>query len=189
MGRRTFTGLLTVAVAALVPDVLAQAGYKTFENKLKGVTFVYPTTHAELPLPPTEALVVAKYVMKAQPEEMKRIDERLFQAQTPFLEVFRFSLPTTKTGGAVPTPAGGRPDAGKQDAGKSDPAPASGAAPLEMTWEQFVAGIRSYTITEDEKKPGHYELRPRRGGGPATRSGRRHSLPGRRPAGFLRGKP
>jgi hypothetical protein len=193
MGRRTFTGLLTVAVAALVPDVLAQAGYKTFENKLKGVTFVYPTTHAELPLPPTEALVVAKYVMKAQPEEMKRIDERLFQAQTPFLEVFRFSLPTTKTGGAVPTPAGGRPDAGKpdagkqdagkQDAGKSDAAPASGAAPLEMTWEQFVAGIRSYTITEDEKKPGHYELRPRRGGGGGAGGARGRG--GAEPIGYL----
>ncbi len=159
MGRRTFTGLLAVAAAALVPDVLAQAGYKTFENKLKGVTFVYPTTHAELPLPPTETLVVAKYVMKAQPEEMKRIDERLFEAQTPFLEVFRFSLPTTRTGGAAP--AGGKPDA----------APASGDAPLEMTWEQFVAGIRGYTVTEDKKKPGHFELRLRGGGAARGRGG------------------
>jgi hypothetical protein len=159
MGRRFLDRLLVLAAAAILgPHAAAQAGYKTFENKLKGITFVYPTTHAELPLPPTEALVVAKYVMKAQPEEMKRIDERLFQAQTPFLEVFRFSLPTTKTGGAAP--AGGKPDAGKPDA-----APATGDVPLEMTWEQFVTGIRGYTVTEVEKKPGHFELRLRGGGG------------------------
>lgn len=169
MGRRFLDRLLVLAAAAILgPHAIAQAGYKTFENKLKGITFVYPTTHAELPLPPTEALVVAKYVMKAQPEEMKRIDERLFQAQTPFLEVFRFSLPTTKTGAGAP--GGGKPDAekpeaGKPDANKPDAAPASGDVPLEMTWEQFVAGMRGYTVTEDKKKPGHFELRMQGGGG------------------------
>ena len=115
MGRRTFTGLLTVAVAALVPDVLAQAGYKTFENKLKGITFVYPTTHAELPLPPTEALVVAKYVMKAQPEEMKRVDERIFKQLKPSLTVFCFDLAAPKT------PGGNRPATGEKPA-SGDPA-------------------------------------------------------------------
>ena len=174
MGRRFLDRLLVLAAAAILgPHAAAQAGYKTFENKLKGITFVYPTTHAELPLPPTEALVVAKYVMKAQPEEMKRIDERLFQAQTPFLEVFRFSLPTTKTGGAAP--AGGKPDAGKPDA-----APATGDVPLEMTWERFVTGIRGYTVTEVEKKPGHFELRLRGGGGGGARG-----RGGAEPIGYL----
>lgn len=187
MGRRFLDRLLVLAAAAILgPHAIAQAGYKTFENKLKGITFVYPTTHAELPLPPTEALVVAKYVMKAQPEEMKRIDERLFQAQTPFLEVFRFSLPTTKTGGPAPTPAGGKPeagkpDAGKPDAGKPDAAPATGGTPLEMTWEQFVAGIRGYTVTEDKKKAGHYELRLRGGGGDGGARGRG----GAEPIGYM----
>jgi hypothetical protein len=174
MGRRFLDRLLVLAAAAILgPHAAAQAGYKTFENKLKGITFVYPTTHAELPLPPTEALVVAKYVMKAQPEEMKRIDERLFQAQTPFLEVFRFSLPTTKTGGAAA--AGGKPDAGKPDA-----APATGDVPLEMTWERFVTGIRGYTVTEVEKKPGHFELRLRGGGGGGARG-----RGGAEPIGYL----
>lgn len=179
MGRRLASLLLaTVAVLAGAPLARAQAGYKTFENKLKGITFVYPTTHAELPLPPTEVMVVAKYVMKTQPEELKRIDERWFQAQTPFLEVFRFALPTTKTGGGAGKDGAGKaPTAGEspskeagKDAAKDKVQQPASDAPPEMTWEQFVGGIRGWTVTEVPKKPGHFELR-QPGGGARGRGG------------------
>ena len=134
------------AALGLAAAAAGQTGYKTFENKLKGVTFVYPTTHQELPLQPDERVLVAKYVMKQQPEELKRVDERLFKAQTPTLQVFRFRLPGAKTGNrAAPDTKPVHGDA------------AADAVP-QMTWETFLVGLQPWLVTEDAKKPGCFVL-------------------------------
>ena len=51
--------LLTVTVA----NAQAPPGFKTYENKLAPLTFYYPTAYKEVPLPPTEQLLVAKFVL------------------------------------------------------------------------------------------------------------------------------
>jgi len=144
MPRPSLRRLAAVLLLPLAP-ALGQQGYKNFENKHKGITFVYPASHDELPLPPTERLWVAKYVMRQQPDELKKVDERLFKAETPFLQVFRFELP-----GAV-TPSGERPAE----------AAAAEEGPPVLTWEQFVTMLGRLEVRAEPKKPDHFTLHPR----------------------------
>ncbi|MFO1031237.1 MAG: hypothetical protein U1F60_09165 [Planctomycetota bacterium] len=155
--------LVPFAAALLLPlgPLLGQQGYKNFENKHKGITFVYPASHDELPLPPTERLWVAKYVMRQQPDELKKVDERLFQAETPFLQVFRFELP-----GAV-TPSGARPADGAAAEGAAAAGAAGDEGPPVLTWEQFATMLGRLELRPDPKKPDHFTVHPRlRGRGP-----------------------
>ena len=63
----------------LAAVVVAQAppGFKTYENKLAKLSFYYPTIYKEMPLPPTEQLLVAKFVLSKTPRELKKVDPRV----------------------------------------------------------------------------------------------------------------
>lgn len=89
--------LLTVTVA----NAQAPPGFKTYENKLAPLTFYYPTGYKEVPLPPTEQLLVAKFVLEKTPRALKKIDARVLRAVAPELRVFVFE------DGAAPVTAGG----------------------------------------------------------------------------------
>jgi hypothetical protein len=91
---------LALVVAAAAASLRGQAppGYRTYENKSAPVTFHYPVAYDEMPLPPTEQVTVARFLLKAQPEELKRLDERQFAALKPQLHVFHFALGAAATG-------------------------------------------------------------------------------------------
>ena len=85
MRHRALAVLSGFLLAAAAATAQAPPGYKTWENKLQRVTFHYPVVFQELPLPPTEQVLVAKYVLKDQPEELKKIDVRVWRQLREFL--------------------------------------------------------------------------------------------------------
>ncbi len=89
--------LLTLAAAV----AQAPPGFKTYENKLAPLTFYYPTAFKEVPLPPTEQLLVAKFVLQKTPRELRDVDARVLRAVAPELRVFVFE------DGEAPVTAGG----------------------------------------------------------------------------------
>ncbi|MBM3973003.1 MAG: hypothetical protein FJ301_02740 [Planctomycetes bacterium] len=48
------------------------------------VTLHYPVLYDEMPLPPTEQVTIAKFLRKAQTEELQRLDERGRPARRQF---------------------------------------------------------------------------------------------------------
>ena len=77
-------GVVTVAAAQAPP------GFKTYENKLAPLTFYYSTAFKEVPLPPTEQLLVAKFVLHKTPRELKKVAARVVKAAAPELRIFMF---------------------------------------------------------------------------------------------------
>jgi hypothetical protein len=131
---------------------LAQAppGYKIWENKLQRVAFYYPTVFAEMPLPPTEQLLVARYVLKDQPEEMRKVHQRVWDQCKPELAVFCFEQPGPTTG------------AKPED--EDEPGPGTLREAMEKqnrikSWDEFVARYAQWDLTEDPKKPGFFDMR------------------------------
>ena len=149
-----------VLVAVVVAPLCGQAppGYKTFENKAAPVTFHYPVVYDEMPLPPTELVTVAKFLLKAQPEELKRLDEKQFAAFKPQLHVFCFALgAATTSGGEAAGGATGPSNLREQMEERS----------RVTSWAQFVQRFRGVELAEDPKKPGSFTLnRTGQGGGP-----------------------
>ena len=134
---------------ALTAAGQAPPGFKTYENKLARLTFFYPVAYQEIPLPPTEQVVVAKYLVQQRPEELKRVDDRLYEALTPAIEVFLFEIPTPTTGAAA------------ADKGPSEPATvreAMEARSRVTSWSEFTQRFARWNLEELEKKPGHFEL-------------------------------
>ncbi|MBP8301172.1 MAG: hypothetical protein KA020_12460, partial [Planctomycetes bacterium] len=86
-------------LGAATPCLLAQAppGYKTYENKTAPLQFFYPVAYQEVPLPPTELVLVAKFLMKDRPLELKKVSDQLYKAVEQQLEVYRFDLPAATT--------------------------------------------------------------------------------------------
>lgn len=78
---------LAVALIAALPAVAAAAqapsAYRAFENKLAPVTFQYPTAYEELPLPPSEQVLVARYVLLDQPAELGHLEPAQFTLARP----------------------------------------------------------------------------------------------------------
>ncbi len=145
MGTCRFAAVLLVAVSlpAQVPP-----GFKTWENKLQGVTFAYPGSYEEVPLPPTEQVNVAKFLLKNQPEELKKIHDRVYDAAKPQLVVFQF-------GAAAPT-------TGKQE-GEEEKKPGTVREAMEeqgkvTSWTEFVERLGAWRLQEDAKKPGHFSM-------------------------------
>ena len=146
--------VFAIGLSAALAVAQAPAGYKTFENKLQRVTFYYPVVFQEVPLPPTEQVEVAKYVLKEQPEEMKRVDERIFKQLKPSLTVFCFDLAAPKT------PGGNRPATGEKPA-SGDPATLREAMEAESrvgSWAKFVERLAGWRLEDVPKKPDHFRL-------------------------------
>jgi hypothetical protein len=154
--------LLAAAIAQAPP------GYKTWENKLQRVTFFYPVAYAEMPLPPTEQVTVAKFVLKAKPHDLD-LDDATFDALKPQLEVFHFALaaPTTgapaagdaTTGGAAAGGDGGHGERGAEPGGApSTLREAMEAKSRVRSWSEFVQRFGRWRLDEEPKKPGHFQL-------------------------------
>lgn len=152
--RRVAAGSLLVvaAVGAQAPP----PGYKTYENKSQRVTFVYPVAYQEVPLPPTEQVTVAKFVLQKRPEELAKVDDRIYAVVKPQLEVFYFALPAATTGAAVAEP----PDAGGAggDKGPTTLREAMEAQSRVKSWAEFTDRLQGWRLDADEKKPGNFHM-------------------------------
>jgi hypothetical protein len=141
-------------VLALAAGVLAQAplGYKTYENKLAPLTFFYPTAYDELPLPPTEQVTVAKFVLRNRPDDLRKTGIE------PQILVFHFEAPPPKTGTVAPG----------QDKGETaGDKPATVREAMEeksrvSSWSEFVKRFGNWNLAEAPKKPGHFTLEYKR---------------------------
>lgn len=156
MGTRSALASVWSLLAAAVVVAQAPPGYKTYENKLQRVTFFYPVAYQEMPLPPTEQVAVAKFLLKNKPEDLKKLDDRLFDAVKPQLEIFHFALPAAQTGaGSTPAAGDGKPEA---DKGPSTLREAMEANSRVASWNEFVERLGNWRLEEDLKKPGHYTM-------------------------------
>lgn len=140
------TALLLASLPFAVP-LAAQAppGYRPYENKAAAIAFYYPLGFRELPLPPTEQTVVARFVVKERPRELKRLDDRSYKAAEPQLFAFTFELQAPTTG-----PAG-------DSSSPSTVREAMEAGSRVGSWEEFVRRFRAFELTEE--KDGAWSLR------------------------------
>ena len=150
MGTRPF-----LSFALLLATATAQAppGYKTYENKLAELKFFYPTAYQEMPVPPTEQTLVAKYVLKDKPAELKKVDDRLFKSVGQTLFVFQFDVPPPKTGAEAV--------AEKDKPKEGGPATVKEAMEEQSrvtSWDEFCKRFSNWKLTEEAKKPGQFEL-------------------------------
>ncbi|MCA8978276.1 MAG: hypothetical protein KDC98_26345, partial [Planctomycetes bacterium] len=127
-----------VAVAALVAQ--APPGFKTYENKLAELAFYYPVAFKEVPVPPTEQTLVARYVLADKPRELKKVSDQVYKAVEPQILVYRFALPTVLTGAAASAPA-------------ADDKPATVREAMEersrvSSWEEFVKRFQQWRLVE-----------------------------------------
>jgi hypothetical protein len=141
-----------VVIAVLLAGglVLAQAppGYKQYENKQQRVAFAYPTSYEELPLPPTEQVTVARFLLKKKPEELRRVDDRVFEALKPQLEVFCFA-PTAPVTGQQPAGGDGKPATVRE---------AMEAQSRVGSWAEFVRRLGPWRLEEEPKRPGWFTM-------------------------------
>ena len=125
---------MAIRVSALVllvaATALAQAppGFKTYENKLSKLTFWYPTAYKEVPLPPTEQVLVAKFVLKKTTRELRKVDERVVKAAGLQVSVFLFDA------GTAPVTAGGK---ATEERGPSTMREAMEKRSRVTSWKQF----------------------------------------------------
>ena len=119
-------GVVTVAAAQAPP------GFKTYENKLAPLTFYYSTAFKEVPLPPTEQLLVAKFVLHKTPRELKKVAARVVKAAAPELRIFMFE------DRAAPVTGGGESG---EPRGPSTVREAMEARSRVDSWEQFVKRV------------------------------------------------
>ncbi|MEZ6037451.1 MAG: DUF1570 domain-containing protein [Planctomycetota bacterium] len=139
-----------VGLAAQAPH-----GFKTYENKLAPLTFHYPVAYKEVPLPPTEQLRVAHFVMDndKRPRELKKFDDRLFAAATPFLDVFEFE--------DTSAPVTGAPEEKAEEAGPATVREAMEARSKVSSWEEFEKRLPAFQFVLDAKDDDAFTLRYR----------------------------
>lgn len=158
MGSASFVPCLLLSAALATAQ--APPGYKIYENKQAPLQFFYPVAYQEIPLPPTEQLLVAKFLMKNKPEELKRVDDRLYKAIEQQIHVFRFEIPGAQTasgGEKKPDDEGGRPTTVKE---------AMEQGSRVSSWDEFTKRYGNWRFEEDPKKPGFFALRFRGEGWP-----------------------
>ncbi len=132
--------------------VVAQAppGFKTYENKLAALTFFYPVVYQEVSVPPTEQTLVARYVLKDKPRELKKVDDRAYKAVEPQLYYYKFELPQAVTGAAAAEPSEpGKPSTVRE---------AMEASSKVASWEDFIKRFANWRLEEDARRPGYFTL-------------------------------
>ncbi|HEX6811143.1 MAG TPA: hypothetical protein VF384_05945 [Planctomycetota bacterium] len=149
MGIRPSLGAVLLCTA--IASGQAPPGYKTYENKTATLRFFYPVAYQEMPLPPTEQVVVAKYILKEKPDALKEIDDRLYKSIEQQLHVYRFDVQGPETGSGADKPA------------QPDDKPATVREAMEAhsrvtSWEQFVKRFAQWNVVEDRKKPDWFSL-------------------------------
>jgi len=147
------------SLLALVVALPAQAppGYKTYENKFAPLKFFYPVAYQEVPMPTTEQVIVAKFMLKEKPPELKRVDELLYKAIEQQLHVYRFDLPAARTG--APAPAEGEGEKPAEENKPTSVREAMEEGSRVESWDEFVKRFSKYwRFEEDLKKPGYFKL-------------------------------
>ncbi|MCB9885418.1 MAG: hypothetical protein H6838_07990 [Planctomycetes bacterium] len=145
--------LRTVLAGSLVlAAVVAQAppGFKTYENKLSELVFYYPVVYQEVPVPPTEQTLVARYVLKDKPRELKKVDDRVYKAVEPQLYFYNFELPQAVTGA--------RPADTAEDGKPTTVREAMEASSRVSSWEEFAKRFANWHLQEDAKNPGNFDM-------------------------------
>ena len=148
----------------LAAVVVAQAppGFKTYENKLAKLSFYYPTIYKEMPLPPTEQLLVAKFVLSKTPRELKKVDPRVVAAAGLTVSIFLFE------GASSPVTGGGE---AKADTGPSTVREAMERRSRVTSWEQFQKRL-GWQLTPVKGKQETYRMTSRRARRAMSVSGR-----------------
>ncbi|MFT7537743.1 MAG: hypothetical protein ACI85K_003704 [Hyphomicrobiaceae bacterium] len=144
----------TALVLLIAATALAQAppGFKTYENKLSKLTFWYPTAYKEVPLPPTEQVLVAKFVLKKTPRELRKLDERVVKAANMQVSIFLFDTVT------APVTAGGE---GGEERGPSTVREAMESRSRVTSWKQFEKRL-GWPVSADAKNKDAFKMGPRR---------------------------
>jgi len=137
----------------------APAGYRTYKNKLSGLSFIYPFSYKEIPLPPTEQVLKARYVARELPRELVTRETRGRKGLEPQIYVFEFEKQ------AVVTTAGKKP-AKQQPATRKAPKTmraALEAASRVSSFEQFQnKRLRQWKLIPDPKHKNRYQMQLKR---------------------------
>lgn len=143
--------LVPALVLSVAASAFAQAppGFKTYENTQAPLTFHYPTGYQEVPLPPTEQTLVARFVQKDKPSELKKLDDRIYRAVQPEVVVFKFERPQAVTGAS-----GGDAEAGKPETVRE----AMEAGSRVTSWAEFVKRFERWDLREEQKRPGYHKM-------------------------------
>ena len=141
--------ILVVFAAGLVlaqARAQAPAGFRTHADEDSGLTFHFPIDFQEIPLPPTESVMKARYVRKTVPDCLKEDKSQ----QKPQFEVFVLprgkegTTPRTPTKAAESRPAESRPAESRPESApesRSESGPATRLAQKSMR-ERFEAENR-----------------------------------------------
>lgn len=142
--------LFAAGVLAGIAAAQAPAGYRSFQNKTAAVQFAYPTSLQEVPLPPTEQVLVAKLVAKEMPGDLHKVlRNQLYKTNEHRLHVFYFEADAPVTG----------PDAENAPSGPATVREAMEQQGRVTTWGEFCKGFGDdWLLTEEPKKPGVYTL-------------------------------
>jgi len=140
----------------------APIGFKTYENKLSKLSFYYPTAYKEMPVPPTEQLLVAKFVLEKTPRELKKVSPRLLAAARLTVNVFMFE------GGEAPLTGEGD---GGEATGPETIREAMERRSRVTSWEQFEKRL-GWQLAPVPGKEGTYAMSGRRRIGSMSLSGR-----------------
>ncbi|MBL9077833.1 MAG: hypothetical protein JNL08_10035 [Planctomycetes bacterium] len=150
--------LASILAVCATATTQAPPGFKTYENKHAPLQFIYPVVFKEMPLPPTEQVEVAKFLLDKTPEELKKVDPRLLKAFTPELTVFRFERALTAPTTGVPA-AGDAPE----PAGPTTVKEAMVAQSRVGSWEEFVKRFERWELRADPKDPDLFRMSWREG--------------------------
>jgi len=136
-----------VTFSAALAVAQAPPGFKTWENKQAPLEFFYPAAYDELPLPPTEQVRVARFVLRQWPEDVKKLGER-YRVRMPEISVFLFQAQTAVTGSAPK----------EEPKGPATVREAMESGSRVASWTEFVERFQGWTMTEVPKKAGHFTL-------------------------------
>jgi len=156
---------VSALVLLLAATAVAQAppGFKTYENKLAKLSFFYPSIYKEVPLPPTEQLLVAKFVLKKTPRELKKFSPQAIASLT--VSVFLFES------GVAPVTGGGD-SKGEKAKGPSTVREAMEQRSRVTSWKQFEKRLGGWRLTPVRGKDGTFTMAPRRPMGRTSITGR-----------------
>jgi hypothetical protein len=138
--------MIAAALSAQAPP-----GYRTHSDADSGLTFHYPVEFQEIPMPPTESLVKARYRRKSPPDCLK--DER--PTTHPSFEIF--ILQKEKDKGGV-TSRSAAPGAESKPATQSAPASRPGPRTIREAFEEAnrIEGFEEFK----KRKLGGWDLKP-----------------------------
>ncbi len=149
--RDAVSATLLALCFATTGSAQAPPGFRTYENKLARLSFIYPSAYEELPMPPTEQVLVAKFLLKQWPGDLKSLGE-VYRGVTPEIQTFVFDQVGPVTGAKSPEPAPPQKPTTVREAMESQN--------RVTTWTGFTARFREqWSLTEVPKKPGHFTMR------------------------------